>query len=42
MISLVGPKRMDYDKALAAIEYLINELNKYFGEGGDSDGGEAN
>ena len=42
MISLVGPKRMDYDRALAAIEYLINELNNYFGEGGDSNGGEAN
>ena len=46
MISLVGPRRMDYEKALAAIEYLVSELNKYFGEGnkegGDSDGGEAN
>lgn len=31
MISLVGPKRMDYEKALAAIEYLVSELNKYFG-----------
>ena len=42
MISLVGPKRMDYDKALAAIEYLVEELNKYFSEnGGDSDGGKA-
>lgn len=30
MISLVGPKRMDYEKALAAIEYLVSELNKYF------------
>ena len=30
MISLVGPKRMDYEKALAAIEYLVEELNRYF------------
>ena len=32
-IALVGPTRMDYEKALAAIEYLVEELNKYFGEG---------
>ena len=44
MISLVGPKRMDYDRALAAMEYLIKELNNYFNdkEGGGSNGGEAN
>lgn len=41
-IALLGPKRMDYDKALSAIEYLTNELNKYFNRnGGDNDGGNA-
>ena len=29
-IALVGPTRMDYDKALAALEYLISALNEYF------------
>lgn len=29
-IALVGPTRMDYDKALAALEYLIQLLNEYF------------
>lgn len=41
-ISLIGPKRMDYDKAIAAIEYLTSELEKYFNnEGGNTNGGEA-
>lgn len=41
-ISLIGPRRMDYDKAINAMEYLVNELEKYFGDkGGNSDGGEA-
>ncbi len=31
-ITLLGPTRMDYDKALSALEYLVNELNKYFNE----------
>lgn len=31
-IALVGPTRMDYEKALSALEYLVNELNKYFDE----------
>ena len=31
-IALVGPKRMDYDKAISAIEYLIDELNKKYFE----------
>ena len=39
-ITLVGPKRMDYDKALSALEYLSQELEKYFNDkGGQSDGG---
>ena len=29
-IALVGPTRMDYEKALAALEYLIKELNKMY------------
>ena len=38
-ITLVGPKRMDYDKALSALEYLSEELEKYFNDkGGNSDG----
>ena len=37
-IAFVGPKRMDYDKALSAIEYLTNELKKFFGD--KNDGGE--
>ena len=31
-ITLLGPTRMDYDKALSALEYLVNELDKYFNE----------
>ena len=38
-ITLVGPKRMDYDKALSALEYLADELDKYFNDkGGSGDG----
>ena len=33
-ITLVGPKRMDYDKALSALEYLSSELDKYFNDKG--------
>ena len=33
-ITLVGPKRMDYDKALSALEYLSAELEKYFNDKG--------
>lgn len=29
-ITLLGPTRMDYDKVLSALEYLTEELNKYF------------
>jgi len=31
-ITLVGPTRMDYSKALSALDYLSEELNKYFEE----------
>ncbi len=38
-ITLLGPKRMDYDKALSALEYIADELNKYFNnKGGNADG----
>ena len=36
-ITLVGPKRMDYDKALSALEYLTQELEKYFNDKGGSE-----
>ena len=36
-ITLVGPKRMDYDKAMSALEYLAQELEKYFNDKGGSD-----
>lgn len=29
-IAIVGPKRMDYDKVVSNIEYLVNELETYF------------
>lgn len=31
-ICLVGPKRMDYDGAMSALEYLSEALNKYFAD----------
>lgn len=31
-IAVVGPKRMDYDKVVSSLEYLINELDKYYDE----------
>ena len=40
-ISLIGPKRMDYDKAINAIEYLVNELEKHFNDQGGNNSGEA-
>lgn len=39
-ITLVGPKRMDYDKALSALEYLTSELDKYFNDKGGNESGE--
>lgn len=29
-IAIVGPKRMDYDKVVSAMEYLVGELDKHF------------
>ena len=39
-VALVGPTRMDYDRALAALEYLMEELKKKYNEGGDELDGE--
>ena len=39
-ISLLGPTRIDYDKAISALEYIAEELSKYFtgfNKGGKSD-----
>ena len=38
-IALVGPRRMDYDKAVSALEYLVNQLEEYFrgGNKGEDD-----
>ena len=41
VITLVGPKRMDYDRALSALEILADELEKYFGEKGGNDDGQS-
>ncbi|HNX16063.1 MAG TPA: heat-inducible transcriptional repressor HrcA [Bacilli bacterium] len=38
-ITLLGPTRMDYDKALSALEYLTEQLNKYFAQLDDKKGG---
>ena len=35
-IALVGPKRMDYDKVVAALEYVSATLEKYFEKEGDA------
>ncbi len=33
-IAVVGPKRMDYDKVVSSLEYLINQLDLYCDEDG--------
>ena len=33
-IAIVGPKRMDYDKVVSSMEYLLNEINKRYSIGG--------
>lgn len=42
-ITLLGPTRMDYNKALSALEYIAEELNKYFNDlnNGGNNGGQA-
>lgn len=37
-IALVGPKRMDYDKVLTALEYLVEQINTLYDEEEDEDG----
>ena len=34
-LTLLGPTRMDYAKVLSALEYIVDELNKYFDKGGN-------
>ena len=34
-LTLLGPTRMDYAKVLSALEYIVDELNKYFNKGGN-------
>ena len=29
-LTLLGPTRMDYARVISALEYMVNELNKYF------------
>ncbi|MCD8204158.1 MAG: heat-inducible transcriptional repressor HrcA [Coprobacillus sp.] len=35
-IALVGPSRMDYDKALSALKYIADKLNEHFADSGDT------
>lgn len=39
-IALVGPKRMDYDKVLSALEYLVEQINELNSDEEDEDGTE--
>lgn len=39
-IALVGPTRMDYDRALSALEYVTEMLEKYFAKISEKDKGE--
>lgn len=42
-ISLLGPTRMDYDKAVSLLDYVVNTLNEHFKNiGGTSNGGSTN
>lgn len=34
-LTLLGPTRMDYAKVMSALEYITDELNKYFNKGGN-------
>ena len=40
-ITLLGPTRMDYDRVLSALEYITEELNKYFDELKGGNNGDA-
>jgi heat-inducible transcriptional repressor len=37
-IALVGPTRMDYDRALSALEYVTSMLEKYFEKNAEKPG----
>ncbi len=37
-IALVGPKRMDYDKVLTALEYLVEQINDLYNDEEEEDG----
>lgn len=37
-IAIVGPKRMDYQRVIGALEYVASELEKYFAKEGNNDG----
>ena len=37
-IALVGPKRMDYDKVLSALEYLVEQINDLYNDEEEEDG----
>ena len=39
-IALVGPKRMDYQKVISALEYVASELEKYFAKERNQNGRE--
>jgi len=34
-LAVVGPQRMDYKKIISTLNYIVNELNKYFKEAND-------
>ena len=38
-LTLLGPTRMDYAKVLSALQYLVDELNKYFNKDNNDKGG---
>ena len=40
-IALVGPKRMDYDKVLSALEYITEALGNYFNKNNNGEGGKS-
>ena len=34
-IAVIGPKRMDYEKVLNSLDYIIDKLNDYISSNGD-------
>lgn len=39
-IALVGPKRMDYNKVITALEYIVDQINMLYSQEEDEDGRE--